>query len=171
MLKDLIASRLSAKPSPKAGGPEGGHREPDLLAYLHKQFDRVVRDPMQLAGHASWEGGPEPQAAEATSLVEMGPQAGPFDAVGDTLLPGKPVQRLIEGMEPFGPDNVPNVGPVEEVLRLFAPELARGLRTALPSLTRREHHGLSPDSPMHLGTVRHVDTDNKPDNEPDNETK
>jgi hypothetical protein len=42
----------------------------------------------------------------------------------------------------------------EDVLGLFAPELAREAKPPLPSLTRREHHDLSPDSHVRIGSTR-----------------
>lgn len=118
---------------------------------LHEEFLRVVRDPMQLSGTAHWQGPPA-----ATPEVSTVGEARREETGFSSLIPGvtknaqEPIDLLIAG---FGSDPVPlGLASPVDILRLFAPAGMQDVRTALPSLTRREHHALSPDS--HMPTAR-----------------
>lgn len=124
-----------------------------LLDELHDEFVRVVRDPDQLAGRVDWEGLLSSDGESAPTLDELRKQAEPYALLRDILLPREGIDRIIEDFEPLGRSNLLDTEQPEEVLGLFAPELARDARASLPSLTRREHHELSPDSHVRIGSA------------------
>jgi hypothetical protein len=134
--------------SPENAGPSA------LLDELNDEFVRVVQDPAQLAGRTDWEGflafGGEP----APTLEALCKQAEPYALLRDILLPREGIDRIIEAFEPLVRSGLLDADPAEDVLGLFAPELARDARIPLPSLTRREHHDLSPDSHVRIGSAR-----------------
>jgi hypothetical protein len=148
------ATSFAHTPSPP---PERG-RPTALLDELHDEFVRVVRDPDQLAGRTDWEGFLAFGAEPAPTLDELRKQAELYPLLRDILLPREGIDRIIEDFEPLARSGLLDTENPEDVLNLFAPELARDARTSLPSLTRREHHELSPDSHIHIGSAR-VDKD------------
>ena len=133
--------------TPPAGNPV-------LLDELHEEFARVVRDPAQLAGRTDWEGFLAAGGEPAPTLDELRRQAEPYALLRDILLPREGIDRIIEDFEPLVTSGLLDADRPDDVLSLFAPELARDAGVPLPSLTRREHHDLSPDSHMHIGPAR-----------------
>jgi hypothetical protein len=130
-----------------------------LFDDLHAEYVRVVRDPTQLAGRTDWEGFLAPSSERAPTLEELSREAEPYPLLRDILLAREGIDQVIDNFDPLGrPRLLDEEGP-EDVLRLFAPELARNAKAPMPSLTRREHHALSPDSHMHLGPSRPDDRD------------
>lgn len=126
-----------------------------LFDELHDEFVRVVRDPDQLAGLGGWDhpllaGGGEP----APTLNQLQKQAERFPLLRDILQPSEGIDRIIEGFEALNSSRLLDAHAPEDVLGLFAPELVRDARASLPSLTRREHHELSPDSHVRIGPPR-----------------
>lgn len=118
---------------------------------LHAEFLRVMRDPMQLNGAANWQGQPAVDAEVSTVGEAPSEEAGFRSLIpGVTKNAQEPIDLLIAGLggEPVRLGLAPPV----DILRLFAPANLQDVRAALPSLTRREHHALSPDS--HMPTVR-----------------
>lgn len=136
------------------GQPSAAVREEALFAGLHEEFVRVARDPTQLAGRTDWEGLLATGGMNAPSLEELVRQGEPFPMVRDILEPRESIDRVIEDFDPLGRPTLLDGGDNEDILHLFAPELARKAVTAMPSLTRQEHHHLSPDSHMQLGAAR-----------------
>jgi hypothetical protein len=134
--------------SPRADGPR------TLLEELYDEFVRVVRDPGELAGRADWEGLLTTELEPAPSLDDLRKQAEPYALLRDVLLPRKGIDRLIEEFEPLAPSGLLDTVEPDDVLGLFAPELARDAKKALPDLTRREHHAVSPDSHLRIGAAR-----------------
>lgn len=132
------------------GGPEA------LLDDLNDEFVRVVSDPAQLAGRTDWEGIFAIDGEPAPTLDELSKQAEPYPLLRDIVLPREGIDRIIDGFEPLDRSTLLDAPNTEDVLSLFAPELARDAQTALPSLTRREHHQLSPDSHVRIGTARAI---------------
>lgn len=166
LLGESPQSAATSTPVGTAKRPSAGsHGVASLLDELHEEFVRVVRDPGQLAGRADWEGllfahaDPEP----APSLDELRKQAEPYPLLRDILQPREGIDRVIEEFEPLGRSGLLEAQPNEDVLGLFAPELtsegARAASMPLPSLTRREHHALSPDSHLRLGPARAMPED------------
>lgn len=129
-----------------------------VLDELHDEFVRVVQDPAQLAGRTDWEGFLAFRGEPAPTLEELRKQAEPYALLRDILQPRESIDRIIEAFEPLVRPGLLDADPAEDVLGLFAPELARDARVPLPSLTRREHHELSPDSHVRIGAAR-VDED------------
>lgn len=124
-----------------------------LLDHLHEEFVRVVRDPTQLAGRADWDDAMAPGFEHPPSLDELSRQAAPFPLLIDIVARREGIDGVIEGFAPLGCASLADAKAPEneDVLRLFAPALAANTRPAVPSLTRREHHGLSPDSHIGIG--------------------
>lgn len=139
-----------ASPPPRGEGPPAG-----LLDELHDEFVRVVRDPAQLAGRVDWEGLLASGNEAAPTLDELRRQAEPYPLLRDILLPREGIDRIIEDFEPLMRSGLLDQEVPEDVLGLFAPELARDSRAPLPSLTRQEHHDLSPDSHVQFGAAQH----------------
>lgn len=151
------ASAPLASPAPRAL-PEQG-RSDGLIDELHDEFVRVVQNPDQLAGRTDWEGFLAFGAEPAPSLDELSRQAEKYPLLRYILQPSEGIDRIIDDFEPLARSGLIDTEQPEDVLSLFAPELARDTKTALPSLTRREHHALSPDSHIHIGSARPSDED------------
>jgi hypothetical protein len=159
---DTLAELLGEIPRPEVrtasvarqASPPANPGPVALLDELHDEFVRVVQDPAQLAGRTDWEGflafGGEP----APTLEELRKQAEPYALLRDILQPREGIDRIIDAFEPPVRSGLLDADPAEDVLGLFAPELARDARIPLPSLTRREHHDLSPDSHVRIGSAR-----------------
>lgn len=137
-----------------AGQPSAAMREEALFAELREEFVRVARDPTQLAGRTDWEGLLTRGGAAAPSMDDLVQRGGTIPMVRDIFNPRDPIDRVIEGFDPLGKPMQLAARDDEEILHLFAPELARKTVAAMPSLTRQEHHHLSPDSHMQLGATR-----------------
>lgn len=158
LLGESLRPALRALPWASKAVPASPPSAPDgpvpLLDELHDEFVRVVRDPDQLSGRTDWEGflafGGEP----APSLDELSEQAQPYALLRDILQPPEAIDRLIDHFESLVSSGLLDTEQPDDVLSLFAPELARDARTSLPSLTRREHHDLSPDSHIRIGSAR-----------------
>lgn len=125
-----------------------------VLDDLHDEFVRVVRDPSALAGRADWAGVVTPGAVSFTPMQDLSQQAESFPLILDILRPPGNIDQVMQDFDPLGRSTVMDEDGPEDVLRLFAPELARNVRAAVPSLTRREHHELSPDSHVRIGGER-----------------
>ena len=134
-----------------------GRARPDvavlLLDGLHDEFVRVVRDADQLAGHADWDDVLGASGERAPTLDELSHRAAPFPLLRDILLAREGIDQIIENFDPLTLCTLLEATEVDDVLHLFAPELARAAKAALPSLTRREHHEVSPDSYMQSGRL------------------
>jgi hypothetical protein len=157
---DTLAELLGERPRSEARTAPAvqplanpGHAA-SLLDELHEEFVRVVQDPDQLAGRTDWEGFLAFGTETAPTLEELSRQAAPYPLLRDILLPREGIDRIIEEFEPLARSGLLDAVPSEDVLDLFAPELAREAKPPLPSLTRREHHDLSPDSHVRIGSTR-----------------
>jgi hypothetical protein len=154
LLGEIPRPEMRTVPVARQARPPENTGPAALLRELHDEFVRVVQDPAQLAGRTDWEGflalGGEP----APTLEELRKQAEPYALLRDILQPREGIDRIIEAFEPLVRSGLLDADPAEDVLGLFAPELARDARVPLPSLTRREHHELSPDSHVRIGSAR-----------------
>jgi hypothetical protein len=146
--------RREARPAPAARPPAPPGPAESVLDELHEEFVRVVQDPGQLAGRIDWEGFVVFGGETAPTLDELSRQAEPYALLRDILLPREGIDQIIDEFEPLARSGLLEAEPSEDVLGLFAPELVREARTSLPSLTRREHHDLSPDSHVRIGSRR-----------------
>lgn len=125
--------------------------EPDLFDGLHAEFARVVRDPTRLTGGVDWEGASAPEGPTAPSMEELSRDGEKYPMVCDIVQSRAGIDKVLDSFDPLGrPISLDDEAP-QELLRLFAPELMHGSQPAIPSLTRREHHTLSPDS--HMSTL------------------
>ncbi|MEJ8827316.1 TagK domain-containing protein [Variovorax humicola] len=127
-----------------------------LFDDLHEGFIRAVRDPSRLAESALWENS-HALAGEATltTLEDLTRDAvATYPLVRDVLHDREKIDQLFDGVDSWDKSPLFEPQETEEVLRLFAPELAHSARKSIPSLTRREHHALSPDSPMPIESTR-----------------
>lgn len=159
-------ARFVGPPVPASGGLQSGpaakavpaERQPSastaVLDELHDEFVRVVRDPSQLAGRSDWGGAVAPEAASSTAVHALGQAAELSPLLLDILQPPGSIDQVIQQFDPLSRSTLLDVDGPEDVLRLFAPELAHDMRVAVPSLTRREHHELSPDSHVRMGGER-----------------
>ncbi|MCY1212412.1 hypothetical protein D9M72_241460 [compost metagenome] len=156
-----VAAQARPVVRPASPPTRGEGRPASLLDELHEEFVRVVRDPAQLSGRVDWEGLLASGNEAAPTLDDLRRQAEPYPLLRDILLPREGIDRIIEDFEPLVRSGLLDQEVPEDVLGLFAPELARDSRAPLPSLTRQEHHDLSPDSHLHLGstTPHRVDSD------------
>jgi hypothetical protein len=130
-----------------------------LFDELHDEYVRVVGDPAQLAGRIDWEGFLAPVGEPAPTIEDLSRKAEPYPLLRDILQPREHIDRIIENFDPLGRSSLLDEEPLDDVLRLFAAGLARNSRALVPSLTRREHHELSPDSYMHIGSSRRDEKD------------
>lgn len=122
-----------------------------LLDGLHDEFARVVRDPNQLAGRTDWEGVLAKGSEPAPTLEDLSRQAKAYPLLRDIVLPQEGIDQVVDHFDPLGQSGFLDVDEPDDVLRLFAPELTRSTTAPVPTLTRREHHDLSPDSHMRIG--------------------
>lgn len=151
--------RLEARTTPSAGSPLDAGSAGVLLDALHEEFVRVVQDPGQLSGHTLWEGFAALGAEAAPTLEELSRRAEPYPLLRDILLPREGIDQIIEAFEPLARSELLDPEPSQDVLGMFAPELAREAKVPLPSLTRREHHDLSPDSHVRIGSRHDGDSE------------
>ena len=127
-----------------------------LMTELHNEFVRVVHDPAQLSGRADWQGtvafNGEPSAAITLEDLARATKSAPM--LLDIIQAPEGIDQVLNSFDLLIPTTLTAETELEDVLRLFAPKLARGAKPVMPSLTRREHHDMSPDSHMNLGTFR-----------------
>ncbi|CAN5703253.1 hypothetical protein BH10PSE18_BH10PSE18_47730 [soil metagenome] len=143
-IKVLGLPRMSAR---NAADLAGGVSEA-WFDGLHAEFVRTLCDAPSLTAHADWQAQTVDEGDAPPSLEDLTHLAARFARVRDILIPRDDVTRLIDEFETPGAADFLAAVPMPEVLRLFAPELARARHAELPMLTRREHHALSPDSHM-----------------------
>lgn len=132
-----------------------------LLTDLHEEFVRVVRDPTQLTGRIDWDSVASTGDEPPPTLDDLSELAKPYHLLRDILQPREGIDQIIADFDSITPSTLLETSEIEEVLRLFAPKLANGAKAAVPSLTRREHHDLSPDSHMDLGAFRPDDKETR----------
>jgi hypothetical protein len=156
------SARLMHSPGP---GAQPTNPASALFDGLHEEFVRVVRDPTQLVGSVDWRERPT-EMESAPTLDELSDLARPYPLLRDILLPREDVGQIIGSFDSLcESDLFDDLAETEDVLRLFAPELAHGAAKMIPSLTRREHHAVSLDSPMRLGALRAFDPQESPDSD------
>lgn len=170
--RDTLAELLGDVPPPApargrgfiASRPQAA--EPlDLFDSLHEEFVRVVRDPSQLSGRADWDEGLSQGFEAAPSLEELSRRAARFPLVRDVLEPRESIRDVIDSFVALDRSSLLDASEPEDVLQLFAPAQSAGAVLNVPRLTRREHHGLSPDSYIGMEASRqhpvaaHADAD------------
>lgn len=125
-----------------------------LLADLHSQFVHVVRDPTQLTGRIDWDAPTDRGSEHASSLEDLNRAAAPFRMLLDIIQKPEGIDQVLDSFDLLLPITLTAEMEPDDVLHLFAPQLARRIKLAVPTLTRREHHDMSPDSHMDLKAFR-----------------
>lgn len=130
--------------------------EVDPLAALHAQYLAKLRNPLHVEEGPLWQ---DLVRGHQTSLADPVLQwmrvAGQQPGMDDLLGQACSIDAVIASLDALCASDVLSPAPFDNVMHLFAPEDLRalGLETMghdLPSLTRREHHSLSPDSAVSL---------------------
>lgn len=154
---ELVAPRDAPTAATRLVESAPQHSVRALLDGLHEEFVRVLRDPARLSSRSDWSEDAVSEGIAAPTWDELSRQGEAFPVLRDIVLRPAGIDRLIQDFDPLG-----RVMPLDgeasaDVLQLFGPDLVHGVSAAIPSLTRREHHALSPDSPMptsHAQTAR-----------------
>ena len=141
-----LAQAPGDAPGQASEGPAGA-----LFDELHEEYVRTVRDPSQLSGRADWAANAAIDAEPAPTLDELSQRAEPYPLLRDILQPREVIDETLKDFEPLQRSTLFDFAEADDVLRLFAPEIVRRAKDALPSVTRRDHHTLSPDSHIDLG--------------------
>ncbi|WP_157900191.1 TagK domain-containing protein [Rhodoferax koreensis] len=142
------APRRTVSPRTPDQAPQTGQL--GVFESLHEEFHCVVRDPAQLSGRADWDDADVPSSDHATSIEELHRLAAAYPLLRDILQRREHIDQTIRDFHPLARPTLLDIDEPEDVLRLFAPSQGDGVSTAVPSLTRREHHDLSPDSHLRL---------------------
>lgn len=132
--------------------------EDSVMHKLHQEFERAVRAPGELQTRLDWGTAPTTSGEAAPSLDDLRQASDKFHLLIDVLGPRPTIDALIASVHTLG-DGLQLDLLDQEVLSLFAPELAAQSRARMPEITLREHHALSPDSPIRIG---HPDQDESP---------
>jgi hypothetical protein len=148
------AVKGQAAPLPAMQVMDGGSADA-LFNDLHDGFVRAVRDPSRLGDSTMWDSGHALSDDSGLKTFDdlTRDAVAAYPLVRDLFHGREKIDQTLDGFSSLGSLSLEAEKP-EEVLRLFAPELAHSAKTAIPSLTRREHHALSPDSPMPVEWVR-----------------
>ena len=143
--------------------PNSGPRSSDpthaLFSGLHEESAQAVRDPARLAAPAATnsDGMLSADSVHAPTLEELSSDADMYLSVRGILHRRESIDQLIDGFDLLDRPLLLEAEMPLEVLRLFAPEFHRSVGALIPSLTLREHHALSPDSPMPTAPVRSLE--------------
>lgn len=132
-------AELSEPPPPTEG----------ILEALHQQYLRLMRNPNdpQMAGR--WAAPDVAVLAVAPGFEELRQQAASLDLY-DILGHGNAIDPILQGLDTLSEHDILKPEAHIDVLRLFAPVDRPGIRSELPGLTRRDHHGLTADSAWQL---------------------
>jgi len=126
-------------------------KAPDLMRRLHARYLRLMRNPHEVEPVDDWNPGLAHTSGKHSELEDLTQRAVGFDGLYDILGHGGTIGTVLEGLDLLSDYELLGAEPGVDVLRLFAPVDLMASDTALPSLTRREHHMLSADSAAHLG--------------------
>jgi len=127
---------------------------PDIIAELGKAFDRAVRDPSQSSSQAVWQAMPEAVGNPAPTLAQWQREAQAHGSLHDILLRGPDIHALMDAFGPPAGAKVLEPEAFEDVLHLFAGDLPRATRRAIPDPIRAEHHMVALDSHIDLTDLR-----------------
>lgn len=130
--------------------PPGGS---DILHALNLEFERAVCSPAEIQTHGTWVPGTpvSPAAHTSPDLEHLVDSSDHALLLRDVLDKRASIDEAMASIGALDGDVALPLVRDEEVLSLFAPALATAADAKVPELTRREHHALSPDSPVHLG--------------------
>lgn len=161
---DILGSRLidgvaRARPTP----PVAGHpldapantrmNDEDVMRVLHFEYERAVRSPSELRTRSDWNEAAISTGPPAPSFDQLVTSGADFHLLRDVLLPRADIDEVIDDIDSLGATGTLQALHDEEVLSLFAPDLATSDARRAPDLTRREHHAVSLDSPVQIGRV------------------
>jgi type VI secretion system protein ImpM len=121
-----------------------------LLRELHQEFDRAVQDPTQIGLGAVWNTQSAAGTGPAPGLDDLRHEAGKFALLRDILEPRQAIDQLIHHFDSQEPSALLDAPRPQDVLGLFT-DTARAGKPPLPTLTRRDHHNVSPDSHVQFG--------------------
>ena len=128
----------------------------DVLALLHEEFCNVLAFPSRLVGNSQWEPATSRRVEASPDFDGLVLDGAAYVQVRDLVLPHEGIDRLMARfMTELDPANVSTLldaGRPEEILQLFGPAVPAGLRLPLPEMTRLDHHSLSPDSAVEIGS-------------------
>lgn len=124
--------------------------EDSVMHKLLQEFERAVRAPGELLTRLDWGTGLSTSDGTAPSLDDLREASVKFHLLRDVLQPRADIDALIASVRTLG-DGLRLDLLDQEILSLFAPELVAHRRARMPELTLREHHALSPDSPIRIG--------------------
>ncbi|KVF22125.1 hypothetical protein WJ07_17810 [Burkholderia vietnamiensis] len=156
---DSTAAQIDAS----SHGPTAAAESPDgLVAALHAQYWRALTDPNATVA-AEW----APMADEAATHAcapdsHDDPRAHVVpehaESIEALLFGHRTLEDVFDRLDGHG-ETVLDDEPIPEILRLFAPPefqaaAARRGPTLPPSLTRREHHALTVDSPLSAPSLK-----------------
>lgn len=128
----------------------------DPLDALHAQYLAKLKDPFRAEERPLWQVlGNGHRASLADPVEQWQHAAGGQHGMDDLLRQSGRIDAVIANLDALCFSDVLSPAPFDNVMQLFAPEGLRAqgpgtLAHDLPSLTRREHHSLSPDSAVTL---------------------
>lgn len=144
-----IALQGHPPPSGTAANTPGPDPDLQLMHGLHAEYVQLMRDPY---GYASTQTRHSHRLEPVDALDVLQSEEHDRDDVYDLLGESDAIGPVLAGLDPFGEHDILEPEPHVEVLRLFAPDELREQRSAVPVLTRREHHVLSADSALNADT-------------------
>jgi len=122
----------------------------DVITQLAQAYEQAIADPTSLRSQlaiASSMPGTAPHVPTPEQLALQNPA---YFSLEDVLSGQLTIDQILARIGPE--DTTWNTAvPAEDVLMLFADERSRREQAQLPDITRREHHAISPDSPLSLG--------------------
>ena len=165
---DVLAKLLGEAPPPK---PHNNTIEPwqapklnasataeeRLVAELGAEFLRVLHDPSALGGSFDAKAAPSRSAEWIPTLADYMRKAATYNLMGEILEPRGSIEQLLDSFDTSGTASWMEVIEPEDVLGLFAGDLARHANPPMPRVTRVDHHSLSPDSHVQFGASARTD--------------
>lgn len=130
--------------------------EADPLDLLHAQYLAKLRNPLHVEDGPAWQDLVHSQQSSlADPVLQWMRIAGQHPGMDDLLGQACSISEVIASLDALCFSDVLSPVPFDNVMQLFAPDGLReqgpdALNQGLPSLTRREHHSLSPDSAVSL---------------------
>jgi hypothetical protein len=134
----------------------------DPLAALHQRYLATLRDPLALTSLSNFKALDADAVDTSHAYDELLASAQASSAhlqLHDAITPQWSVERVMDGLDTLQGVHLLDPEPSADVLELFAPTVQEGppaidapshLAALLPSLTRKEHHGMAADSAMDL---------------------
>lgn len=129
----------------------------DVITQLAWQFRQAVTDPTFLQRGQASTGASQVTDQVTTTLEQLARQDPAHFSLEDVLSGQLSIDQVLHRIGPDDPAWNTPAAP-ENVLLLFADEMARQEPSPLPGLTRREHHAISPDSPVSIGATNPITT-------------